>query len=129
MKPVYTRADDVRKLAENIVTILNDYFGHIDINRIFFVRSKGSRTTAIARIHALPRIWREVLGLEPTYIIEVVSENYDPLSNDEKIKIIIHELLHIPSRFSGGLRPHGKFVNNNVVKKLFKIYKKRLNSN
>ncbi|MCD6195739.1 MAG: metallopeptidase, partial [Staphylothermus sp.] len=45
--------------------------------------------------------------------------NYDELSIEEKIMILLHELLHIPKTFSGGLRPHGKYVNKRIVKKLF----------
>jgi len=121
----YSRADDVRELARDIVSGLPEYFGHIDLDRVWFVRSTGSRSTAVARIHGLPRIWREVLGLEPMYIIEVIGEKYDRLDMIGKIKIIIHELLHIPKRFSGGLRPHGKYVNNRIVNKLLKIYLSR----
>ncbi len=59
------------------------------------------------------------------YIIEVIGEKYDRLDMVGKVKIIIHELLHIPKRFSGGLRPHGKYVNNRIVNKLLKIYLSR----
>ncbi len=121
----YSRADDVRELARDIVSRLPEYFGHVDLDRVWFVRSTGSRSTAVARIHGLPRIWREVLGLEPMYIIEVIGEKYDRLDMVGKVKIIIHELLHIPKRFSGGLRPHGKYVNNRIVNKLLKIYLSR----
>ena len=118
----YNAAEDVEKLARDIVSKLKEYFSHIDLDRVRFIRSIGSRSSAIARIHGLPRIWRYVLDIEPIYIIEVISEKYDRLSIEEKVKIIIHELLHIPSRFSGGLRPHGKYVNNRIVNKLSKIY-------
>lgn len=59
------------------------------------------------------------------YVIETLSENYDHLPIDDKIRVLIHELLHIPSRFSGGLRPHGKFVNRRLVNKLYREFGKR----
>ena len=121
----YVFADDVRELAKNIVEVLNDHFSHIDLSRIFFVRSTGSRTTAIARIHALPTIWRYVLSLKPMYVIEVVSERFDKLSREDQVKTIIHELLHIPVKFSGGLRPHGKYVNREIVDRLYRLYMSR----
>ena len=121
----YEIAEDVEKLARDIVYRLSDYFGHVNIDRVKFVRSIGSRSSAVARIHGLPRIWRYVLNIEPMYIIEVISEKYDQLSTEEKVKIIIHELLHIPAKFSGGLRPHGKYVNYRIVNKLLRIYLRR----
>ncbi len=121
----YEIAEDVEKLARDIVHRLSEYFGHVKIDRIKFIRSIGSRSSAIARIHGIPRIWRYVLNIEPMYIIEVISEKYDQLSIEEKVKIIIHELLHIPSKFSGGLRPHGRYVNYRIVNKLSRIYFKR----
>ncbi|MCD6301116.1 MAG: metallopeptidase, partial [Staphylothermus sp.] len=80
---------------------------------------------AYARIHGLPRIWIKALKIKPGYVIEVISENYDKLSIEEKIMILIHELLHIPRTFSGGLRPHGKYVNRRIVRKLFSKFMER----
>lgn len=121
----YKIAEDVERLARDIVNRLPEYLGYIDIDRVKFVRSFGSSSSAISRIHGLPSIWRYVLGIEPMYIIEVISEKYDRLDFEEKVKIIIHELLHIPFKFSGGLRPHGKYVNYRIVSKLSRIYFKR----
>jgi len=117
---VYEPAEDVRKLALNIINKLE--FKHINPNRIFFIRSRNSRSSSVARIWALPSIWRHALSLEPMYIIEVLAEKYDSLPESEKIKILIHELLHIPSKFSGGLRPHGKCVNRKRVNELYLRY-------
>ena len=117
---IYEPAGDVRKLALDIIRKLG--LNHIDPDRIFFVRSRNSRSSSVARIWGLPRIWRNVLNLEPMYVIEVLSEKYDKLSENEKIKILIHELLHIPSKFSGGLRPHGKYVNRKKVNELYLKY-------
>ncbi len=123
---IYAAAPDVEILAEAITRALPDRFGHIDLGRVYFVRSIGARTRAVARIHALPGIWRTVLGMPPQYIVEVVSENYDHLPCREKTRVIIHELLHIPGGFTGGLRPHGRLVNNRVVSRLLSVLEKRL---
>ncbi len=118
----YSVADDVKALVEDIVAKLPEYFGHIRVDRIICLRSMGSRSSAVARIHGLPSIWRYALGIEPLYIIEVISKRYDSLSYSGKVKVLIHELLHIPAKFSGGLRPHGKYVNSRIVSRLYKIY-------
>ncbi|MEM3999653.1 MAG: putative metallopeptidase, partial [Saccharolobus sp.] len=77
---------------------------------------------AISRIWAVPKIVLETFNLEPLYVIELVSERFSRLSNEDKIKVMIHEILHIPYKFSGGLRAHGKKVNSKEVNKLYKKY-------
>ncbi|MBI5051471.1 hypothetical protein HZC08_01800 [Candidatus Micrarchaeota archaeon] len=50
------------------------------------------------------------------------------MSEEEKIKVIIHELMHIPKKFSGGLVPHnnrGTCINHANVSKIYEEYKLR----
>lgn len=115
----YTRAEDVEKLARKIVEALN--LKWINLNRVYFIRSFGSKSKAIARCYGLSRIWQFAMKTRPKYIIEVISEKFDKLSEKEKIKILIHELLHIPKKFSGGLRDH-RYVTERRVDELFREY-------
>lgn len=117
----YENAEDVKKLAEEIVTALE--MNHIDMKRVFFVRSFGTKTNAIARCHGLGRIWQHALGIKAHYIIEVISEKFDKLSEEERERVIIHELLHIPKSFGGGLRGHN-YATSKKIKKLHELYKK-----
>lgn len=120
-KPVeWLEAPDVYKDLENIVNSLN--LPHIVLERIKVFRSTGSKAYARARIWAFPRIWQQALNLPPHYIIEVLAEKYDHLSPDDKKRVLIHELMHIPKNFSGSLVCHrGRFhrINNRTVEKLF----------
>lgn len=121
----YVEAEDVCCLINVIVHFLRDYFKHIDLERIKCFRSTGSKSYAYARIHGLPRIWIKALGVKPMYIVEVLSERYDPLDIEDKIQVLIHELLHIPYGFTGGLRPHGKYVNKKIIHKLYGLFVER----
>jgi len=104
----------------NVIHTLLRYngFRHIRGDRVYCVRSYGSKSKSYARIYGLPRPWVLVLG-SPGYVIEVVSENFDRLSRVDKIKVLIHELLHIPYTFSGHLRPHGRLVNGRLVNMIY----------
>ena len=120
----YYPAPDVEKLFMDVVSSLG--FEHIDCSKIRFFRSRGSKSKrTIARIHGLPRIWQHGLGIKPHYLLEVVSERYDPLSEEEREKTLIHELLHIPKGFSGGFRPHKGYITRAFVEKLHKTLLKR----
>ena len=115
----YEEALDVKRLADEIAQTL-DFFNVVP-QFVFCVRSTGSVSKrTIARIHGLGKIWQEVLNLPSAYVIEVISERYDRLSETDKEKTIIHELLHIPKGFSGGFRPHKGYVDRRTVELLHK---------
>ena len=96
-------AEDVRELAERVNAVMN--LG-LDLSRVAFIRTRNSKSRAYARTFALPSQWRFVLNPQVIYIVEVVSEKYDPLTCVDKAFVVLHELLHIPRSMSGGLRNH-----------------------
>jgi len=117
MKIRYHEAPDVKELVERIVSELG--FNHIELKGIYCFRSAGSRSKrTIARIHSLGKIWQKALHMQAGYLIEVISERYDRLSREEKEKVLIHELLHIPQGFSGGFRPHQRHITRKKIDSL-----------
>ena len=120
----YMEALDVKILVDEIMDCL-DFF-HIVPQFVYCYRSKGSRSKrTIARIHGLGRIWQDALRKPPAYVIEVISERYDKLSDTDREKMLIHELLHIPKGFSGGFRPHKGYVDKKRVERLHRTFLKR----
>ena len=116
-------APEIKKQVDEIAASLN--FFNVVPQFVFCVRSKGSKAKCtIARIHGLGKIWQEALNLPPSYVIEVISENFDRLSQENKEKTLIHELLHIPQGFSGGFRPHKGYVEHEIVERLYEELKK-----
>lgn len=114
----YLEAPDVKKLADEIVERLSLY--HVVPQFVFCFRSRGSTSgRTIARIHGMGKIWQEALNLPPSYVIEVISERYDSLSEADREKTIIHELLHIPHGFAGGFRPHKGYIDRETVEQLY----------
>lgn len=118
-------APDVEKKVGEIVDALS--YGHVNEFRLICMRSRNTTANAYARIWNLPDIWQKALSVGTFYIIEVVSQHYDKLGEEEKEKVLIHELLHIPKTFSGALRPHGGVVkiNARAVGQLHKMYVER----
>lgn len=95
---------------------------HINPSRVFCFRSRGAKTRAFARIWGLSRIFQQALGIEPAYVIEVISEKFDRLPQKDQDMILIHELLHIPRTFSGALVPHHDRggVNEDRVREIYR---------
>ncbi len=96
----------------------------VKASRIFTYRSINAKTRAYARIWGLSRIWQKALKVEPGYILEVISEKYDRLSEHEKSKVLLHEIAHIPKNFSGALIPHIRHGKRNFYTKVNNLIKK-----
>lgn len=119
---IFKKAADIKRGLSEIVKMAE--FDHINIDQVVGVRSFGSKSRARARIWAFPTIWQEALGLKPHYVIEVLAEKFDYLSENDQKQILIHELLHIPKTFSGALRPHRmrRWRLTSEVKKIYRKY-------
>lgn len=119
------RAQDVEKILKKVTQRLQ--FGYIDPMRVVCMRSYGATSRARARIWSFPKIWQMALNKPSYYIIEVLSQHFDKLSEDDKTRVMIHELMHIPKNFSGALIPHRgihKRIDTKHVEQLFRAYKK-----
>lgn len=119
----YEKAVDVESVAQEVVALLS--WEWVDLGNVGFLRSYGSKARGtIARCHAMGKAMQ--LGMDRRtsfYVIEVISKNFDKLSDEEKIKVIIHELMHIPKTFGGGFKHHN-VVNEKNVKKVYEHYVK-----
>ncbi len=121
MPIAYVPADDVKELVAEIVERLS--LSHIDPGRVVCFRSRGSRSKrCVARCYSLLKIWQRALGLPAHYVIEVISERFDRLSDEDRVKVVIHELLHIPRSFGGGLRPHRGYVTQRRVNDYYRRF-------
>lgn len=116
----YEFAQDIQKIAEEISIIL---FPYIKIENVKSFRSYGtSSRRTIARCHALGKLMQKALNIKAHYVLEFLSERFDRLNEEEKIKVIIHELMHIPKSFGGGFKHHD-FVCERNINKYYKEYK------
>jgi predicted metallopeptidase len=118
-------APDVARDVVDLVDLLG--FEHIDSARVHCRRSRGSTADAYARIWELPGMWQTVLEVRPQYVIEVLAEHFDDLDREAQLKILIHELLHIPRTFSGAVRNHrgsGERIDGHAVNRHFRRYRK-----
>ena len=113
----YYEAPDVKQLTDGIVRELG--FAHIDAEKVHCFRSRGSKSRrTVARVHSLGKLWQQAMETRARYLIEVIAERFDRLSQEDKEKVIIHELLHIPKGFSGGFRPHKGYITQKAIDRL-----------
>jgi len=118
----YCLADDIKKKAEEIARVL---FPYAKMSEVVCIRSIGTSSRGvIARCHALGKVMQLALGRKGFYVLEFISERFDKMGEEEKTKVIIHEMMHIPKCFGGGFRHHD-FVNQRNIDKLYFEYKKR----
>ena len=115
----YEYSESIQVLAEDISRRL---FPHIMTSRIKCFRSTGTSTSStIARCHALGKIMQEALSCDAFYALEFIREKFDNLSTEEKVKVVIHELMHIPESFGGGFKHHD-IVNDANVELAYNAY-------
>lgn len=117
-------APDIKKRVDMLIDKLGEE--HFIKNRIFCFRSHYANTRAIARIWGLGRVWQQALGIKPAYVLEVISERFDRMSEYEKDKVLLHEIAHIPSNFSGSLIPHIRRGKRNFYDKVKRLINKSL---
>ncbi len=117
----YERDFEMQSIVEDVVRKLNLH--HVNMERILCVRSHGSKSRrTLARIHGLPKIMQKAMEIKALYVIELISENFDNLSREDKIKTLIHEVMHVPKNFGGGFRSHRPYVTRRNVDKVFEAY-------
>jgi len=117
----YKLAPDVKKTLLQLINQLE--LKHIDPKRVHCIRSFDAKTRAYARIWGMAKIFHQVAGIKPNYIIEVNARRFDKLPEREKIKTLIHELMHIPKTFSGALLSHrGRYhqINDCEIEKILR---------
>jgi len=119
----YERDLEIDASVREIASVLG--MRHLDLSRVVCMRSYGSRSRRVlARCHVMPRIMQKALGTGAYYIIEVVSENFEKLSDDDRTRTLIHELMHIPKSFGGGFRHHGNYVSRRNVETMYREYRR-----
>ena len=108
----YELAYDLQKIINEIALML---FPHVRLDSVVCLRSFGSRSRGtIARCHALGKAMQLALGRRGFYVIEVINRRFNKLSDEDKIKTLIHELMHIPKSFGGGFKHHDVVCEENV---------------
>ena len=120
----YENAEDIKESSINIINTLG--LDYINPELVGFIRSyHSSAHRVIARCHGLGKVMQVAFNTPSRYVIEVISERFDKLSEEDKIKTLIHEIMHIPKNFGGGFRHHD-YVNSKNVNALYNTYLRKL---
>lgn len=117
----YEEAPDIQAIADEISKML---YPHVKVERMRCFRSYGSSSRGtVARCHALGKLMQRAIGVPAYYALEFIHERFDKLSEEEQLKVIIHELMHIPKTFGGGFKHHD-FVCEKNINAHYKEYKR-----
>jgi predicted metallopeptidase len=120
----YEISEEIMNRICEIVRVLDEDHKHVRLSGVYAVRSYGSQSRrTIARCHALGKIWQLALGIKAVYIIEVISERFDKMSQADQDRVLIHEIMHIPKSFGGGFTHHN-VVNDRNVEIMYQKYLK-----
>lgn len=117
----YEKAPDIKKQVNDLIQKLE--LDYINPQQVHCIRSLDAKTRAYARIWGMSRLFKEVAGIQPHYIIEVNAKKFDKLSAQQQLHTLVHELMHIPKTFSGALLSHrGRYhrINHREIEKLIK---------
>jgi predicted metallopeptidase len=110
----YEFSPSLQVLAEDVSRRV---FPHVRIERIKCFRSYGSSTKhTIARCHALGKLMQVAMNVDAFYALEFLGEKFNTMSTEEKVKVVIHELMHIPESFGGGFKHHDVVTDKSVNK-------------
>ena len=108
----YEHAPDLQNQTEQIAVKL---FPHVQLDKLKCFRSYGtSSRNTVARCHTIGKLMQKAIGVPAWYAIEFITENFSNLSEEEKTKVIIHELMHIPKTFGGGFKHHDYVCSKNI---------------
>jgi predicted metallopeptidase len=115
----YELAPDLQEQINEIAKLI---FPYVKLDSVVCIRSHGSSSRGtIARCHALGKAMQIALNRKGFYVIEVISKRFDKLSEEEKTKTLIHELMHIPKSFGGGFIHHN-IVHDKNVERMYQHY-------
>ena len=107
----YIFDDFAEEIAEKLCDKYPNEFGHLDLDRVAFLRknvkAKAGRKRKFASCMAIPV---PAASFSPvSWIIVTNGENFTTLPLDKKQKVIYHELIHIPDTME-----EGKVVKHNI---------------
>lgn len=108
----YEPAPDIQLIAEEMSKSM---FPHVILERVKCFRSYGTNSKGtIARCHTIGKLMQKAVGVKAHYALEFLSERFDKLGEEDKLKTIIHELMHIPKTFGGGFKHHDFVCDKNI---------------
>lgn len=108
----YEYSESLQVLAEDVSRRL---FPHIKTSRIKCFRSYESSVKGIVgRCHALSGFMQKAMDCDAFYALEFFAEKFNEMSTEEKVKIVIHQLMHVPKSAGRDFNRHDIVTDENV---------------
>jgi predicted metallopeptidase len=103
----FIKDTEVERMARTLIKVWPDALKHVDPDRMLYVReiSASQRTTTGACLSVFPPY--NLLNPNVVYIVAVYwKASWDNLNEAQRAALVMHQLLHIPPDFGGGVNPH-----------------------
>jgi len=90
--------EEFKEIATKLVDKYPRFFPEdFDLTKFFFMRTEVIKPKWVAKIRKIGHPWGSLPGLEQMiYLVETAEEQWEPLTEAQRILVVFHELKHVP---------------------------------
>lgn len=109
----WVKCEFLKNYVQSLKQLYKSDLSHIQVDNLLYVGFSKKKSSCSANIRPVKDMW--ALFHNETYILAIHLETWDSISEQERMYIIFHELLHIPSfGFDKGDKDYKKLLKHDI---------------
>jgi len=109
----WTKCDFLKNYVQSLKQLYKSDLSHIQPDNLLYVGFSKKRSSCIANIRPVKDMWS--LFHNETYILAIHLESWESISEQERMYVVFHELLHIPEfGFDKGDKDYKKLLKHDI---------------